>query len=96
MKLLPDSDVLAPWTFLHPNDAALFIYFYFFIFLLSYPAERCVFSSAGRRALGSVFCFMASCRFCSSGLSLSLTHLLFESEGAVVLMPEGFVWEFLL
>lgn len=27
---------------------------------------------------------------------LSLMHLLFESEGAVVLMPEGFVWEFLL
>lgn len=47
MKLLPDSDMLAPWTFLHPNDAALFIYFYFFIFLLSYPAEHCVFSSAG-------------------------------------------------
>lgn len=63
-----------------------------YLFLLSYPAEHRMFSSAGRRALGSVFCFMASCRFCSSGLSLSLMRLLFELEGAVVLMPGEFIW----
>lgn len=87
MKLLPDRDVLAPWTFLHPNGAALFIFC-----LATQPGIVCFLLQEDELS-GVSSALWLHADSAALGCHCHLMHLLFESEGAVVLMPGAFIWE---